>query len=126
MNKPRPKVFGWSPLTSLYKNLQKYEQTRITNKPRIRTNPKVSKWALLASLVPQKQQTKSKIRINPNFEQTQNLNKPKSFRISSARFARSAKTTNQILKNTIKPKLRTNPKIANRVSSVRSAETSPN
>ena len=35
---------------------------------------------------------------NPNYEQTRNLNKPKSFRVGSARFARSANTTNKIQK----------------------------
>ena len=42
------------------------------NKLRIWTNPKVSEWAPLASLVPRKQQTKSK-----KYEQTQTTNKPK-------------------------------------------------
>ena len=66
-----------------------------------------------------------------NYEQTQNLNKLKSSRVGSARFTCFAKTTNEIQKinqtqTTNKSRIRTNPKIASRVSSVRSAKTTTN
>ena len=74
--------------------MQKCEKPESSNKPRIRTNPKVFEWAPLASLAPKKQPTKSK-----KYEQTQASNGSR-----------------------IRTNKQTKPKIVNRVDSVRSAD----